>query len=54
MNESMQHWWNVTNRQKQQYVEKSLSHRIFAQDKSRTEQPGIEPNPLTVTGQPVE
>jgi len=45
MNESTQHWWNVTNRQKEQYLEKNLSHWKFVHDKSNTDWPGIEPNP---------
>jgi hypothetical protein len=53
MSESMQHWWNVTNTQKQQYFEKNLPQCNFVHDKCHTDRSGIEPNPLTVTGQPV-
>jgi hypothetical protein len=33
---------------------KNLSQRNFVHDKSHTDRPGIEPDPLTATGQPVE
>jgi len=48
MKMSVKYWWNDTDKVKQKYWEKSLSHCDIVQHKSNMDCPGMEPLPLRV------